>query len=77
MRGEEWHFSAIAVFDKVIAVIHKPHDTDWIILRNDYLAPATYVDAIATNLYGEDERIYAVTAPRGDVLVWEPFKWSE
>ena len=77
MRDEESHFNAIAVFDKVIAVIHKPHDTDWIILRNDYLAPATYVDAIATNLYGEDERIYAVTAPRGDVLVWEPFKWSE
>ena len=56
MRGrdgkEEWHYSAIAVFDKLIAIIKHPRDIDWIILRHDYLAPAKYVDTIDALQWG-------------------------
>ena len=76
--GEQWHYNAIAVFDKFIATIECPYQKDWTILRNDYLAPATYVDAFSiTNSLEGMSRIYAVTEPRGDVLVWEPSKWSK
>ena len=75
--NNKWYYNAIAVFDKFIAIIEQPRDRDWIILLNDYLAPATYVDAFAiSRLYSMDS-IYAVTQPRGDVLLWEPNKWSK
>ena len=61
--GDKWHYDTIAVFDKFIAIIQQPHDRDWIILRNGYLAPAKYVDAIATDMGGTMERIYTVTKP--------------
>ena len=68
----------MAVFGKFIATIDFPCDRDWIILRNDYLTPAMYVDAIAKCLIsGSIDRIDAVIELRGDVLVWEPNKWSE
>lgn len=75
--GKEGEYSVMAVFDKFIAIISVPFDRDWIILRNDYLAPAKYVDALAVGFLYPMERIYAVTEPRGEVLVWEPYKWSE
>jgi hypothetical protein len=28
MRDQEWHYSAIAMFDKFIAIIHRPRDID-------------------------------------------------
>jgi hypothetical protein len=75
---KEWHYNAIAVFDKFIATIECPYQKDWTILRNDYLAPATYVDAFSIGNSPECmTRIYAVTEPRGDVLLWEPSKWSK
>ena len=68
----------MVVFDKFIATIDFPCDRDRIILRNDYLTLATYVNSIAKCLIsGSIDRIYTVTEPRGDVLVWEPNKWSE
>lgn len=70
--GNTWHFNLIAVFDKVVAMLRGGRDISWTILRNDFLAPSRYVDAIMHNA-----RIYAVTAPRGDVLVWDPTVWSE
>jgi hypothetical protein len=70
--GHRWNYYVIAVFDKIIAIMRGgSRDVQWRILRNDYLAPSRYVDAILTT-----GRIYAVTAPRGDVLVWEPTIWG-
>ena len=63
IRDQVWHYNAIAVFEKFIAIIHGPRDTDWIILRNDYLAPTRYVDAIAIAMGEYEERIFAVTEP--------------
>jgi hypothetical protein len=71
--GNKWNYYVIAVFDKMIAIMRGgSRDVQWRILRNDYLAPSRYVDAILTS-----GRIYAVTAPRGDVLVWDPTIWGE
>lgn len=70
--GGVWNYSLIAVFDKMIAIMRGGDDPQWRILNNPFLAPSTYVDAIQDL----QERIYAVTAPLGDVLVWEPLEWG-
>lgn len=70
--GNRWRYDLIAVFDKFIAVMRGGRDVNWRILCNDFLAPSRYVDAIM-----DGERIYAVTSPSGDVLVWEPTIWGE
>ena len=70
--GNKWKYDLIAVFDKCIAIMRGGTDVDWRILRNEFLAPARYVDAIM-----DFTRIYAVTEPKGDVLVWEPTIWGE
>jgi hypothetical protein len=69
MRDLEWQYSAIAVFDKFIAIIHRMRDSDWIILRNDYLAPTKYVDVVGLSMGHYEEHIFTVTKPRGDVLL--------
>ena len=47
-------------------------ETEWRILKNNFLAPSLYTDAIL-----DSGRIYAVTEPRGDVLVWEPLEYGK
>jgi hypothetical protein len=47
-------------------------DSDWRILKNDFLRPSFYADAIY-----DEGRIYAVTEPRGDVLVWQPMEYGK
>jgi hypothetical protein len=73
-RGsDQWHYEAIMIFDKLIAYVEKPQDNDWVILKNYHLAPRRYVDACAIRRFGdrgELYHVYAVTEPRGDVLVW-------
>ena len=67
----KWHYDAIVVFDKVIAFISWPNDKEWIILRDEYLRPEKYVDAVFTSGWSDSpHRIYAVTEPSGDVRVW-------
>ena len=39
-----------------------------------------YVDAVAipdNDFWGHMWHIYAVTEPRGDIVVWEPYTWGE
>ncbi|KAM0908765.1 hypothetical protein ACQ4PT_015247 [Festuca glaucescens] len=67
-----WHYCAIAVFDKTIAIMMGGTDSDWRILKNDFLRPSLYADAIY-----DEGRIYAITEPRGDVLVWQPMEYGE
>ncbi|KAM0911208.1 hypothetical protein ACQ4PT_013652 [Festuca glaucescens] len=66
-----WHYCAIAVFDKTIAIMMGGTDSDWRILKNDFLRLSLYADAIY-----DEGRIYAVTEPRGDVLVWQPMEYG-
>ena len=80
LADDVWRYEAIAVFDKLIAFVQKPRDREWIILRNNSLAPRRYVDAVAipnTDFWGHLLRIYVVTEPRGDIVVWEPYTWGE
>ena len=70
--GGIWNYYVIAVFDKFIAIMRGARDQNWRILRNDFLAPSRYVDAIL-----DGDRICALTAPRGDLFVWEPTVWGE
>ena len=44
LADDVWRYEVIAVFDKLIAFVHKPRDREWIILRNNSLAPRRYVD---------------------------------
>jgi hypothetical protein len=67
-----WHYCAIAVFDKTLAIMMGGMDSDWRILKNDFLRPSFYADAIY-----DEGRIYAVTEPRGDVLVWQPMEYGK
>lgn len=67
-----WHYFLIAVFDKTIAIMRGGVDPHWRILSNDFVVPAKYVDAIQDL----QQRIYAVTAPHGDVFVWDPLEWG-
>ena len=62
--ANNWMYDVIAVFDTCIAIMHDGRDVDWMILRNEFLAPPRYVDAIM-----HVQRIYAVTEPKCDVLV--------
>ena len=66
-----WHYDLVAVFDKVVAIMRGGVDPQWKILKNNYLAPSTFVDAIMYN-----QVIYAVIEPQGDVLVWDPLEWG-
>ncbi|KAM0837989.1 hypothetical protein ACQ4PT_061274 [Festuca glaucescens] len=66
-----WHYCAITVFDKTIVMMMGGRDYDWRILKNDFLRPSFYADAIL-----DEGRIYAVTEPRGDVLVWELLEYG-
>jgi hypothetical protein len=78
--SDQWHYEAIVIFDKLIAYVDSPQDNDWVILKNYHLAPRRYVDACAIRRFGDRRelyRMYAVTEPRGDVLVWEPHTWGE
>jgi hypothetical protein len=61
--GEQWHYNAIAVFDKFIATIECPYEKDWIILWNDYRAPAYFDTFFVSNCLQGMSRIYAVTEP--------------
>lgn len=72
MVGGNWHYYVIAVFDKVVAIMLGGREPDWIILKNDFLRPSFYADAILDN-----DRIYAVTEPLGEVLVWEPLVYGK
>ena len=77
---EEWCYDAIAVFDKLIAIVRWPLETVWTILPHTDLRPSKYVDAVGTSENSERrtlDRIYAVTEPRGDVHVWQPFEWGK
>ena len=70
--GNIWNYYAIVVFEKIIAIMRGgTRDMQWRILQHDFLAPSRYVDAVLMS-----ERIYAVTAPTGDVLVWDPTIWG-
>jgi hypothetical protein len=78
--SDQWHYEAIVIFEKLIAYVDRPQDNDWVILKNYYLAPRRYVNACAFRRFGDRTelyRVYAVTEPRGDVLVWEPHTWGE
>jgi hypothetical protein len=78
--SDQWHYEAIMMFDKLIAYVDRPQDNDWVILKNYHLAPRRYVDACAIHRFGDRRElyhVYAVTKPRGDVLVWEPHTWGE
>ena len=45
-------------------------------VENSYLDPSKYVDCtVIRGCDGWIDCIYAVTEPRGDVMVWETFKW--
>jgi hypothetical protein len=77
---DQWHYEAIVIFDKLIAYVDSPQDNDWVILKNYHLAPRMYVDACAIHRFGDRTdlfRVYTVTEPRGDVLIWEPHTWGE
>ena len=60
------------MFDKIIAIMLGGRDSDWRILNNDFLRLSFYADAIL-----DEGRIYAVTEPRGDVLVWELLEYGK
>ena len=70
--GVNWHYYVIVVFDKLIAIMRGGTDLNWRILPHQYLAPSLFVDAIL-----DGGRIYASTAPHGDVLVWQPEEYGE
>lgn len=77
LAGGEWSYDAIAVFDKVIAIIRWPRDKVWTILPHTDSRPSKCVDAVGSSSNSERrtlDRIYAVTEPHGDVHVWQPFE---
>jgi hypothetical protein len=47
-------YEAFLVFDKLTAFISKIHDTEWIILGNDFLAPSRYVHVVSVRCFGTD-----------------------
>jgi hypothetical protein len=78
--SDQWHYEAIMMFDKLIAYVDRPQDNDWVILKNYHLAPRRYVDACAFRRFSDQTelyRVYTVTEPRGNILVWEPHTWVE
>jgi hypothetical protein len=79
-EGGLWHYEAIVIFGKLIIFVSRPHDNNWVILQNYHLAPCRYVDACAFRRFGSRTqvfRVYAVTKPQEDVIVWEPHTWGE
>ena len=76
---KNWEYDLLAVFDKAITFIRCPEDKEWTVLRDDFLRPEKYVDAVFTYGYSSyrPQHIYAATEPSGDVRVWEPSIWGE
>jgi hypothetical protein len=76
-----WHYEVIVVFDYLIAILQAPLEKEWNILRNpEFFDRNSYVDAMGIPGYGTSShlhRVYAVTYPYGDVLVWEPYTCGE
>ena len=76
-----WHYEVIVVFDELIAILQAPLEKEWNILRNpEFFDRNSYVDAMGIPGYGTSShlhRVYAVTYPYGDVLVWEPYTCGE
>ena len=71
-----WRYEVIAVFDNLIAIVQAPLDKKWNILSNPKFEGRDYVDSIGIPGYGTSShlhRVYTVTYPYGDVLVWEPY----